>query len=265
MIKFFRRIRQNLLTENVSTDTTNKFGKPASRSGRYLIYAFGEIALVMIGILLALQVNNWNEQQKTNKTEKVYLARLQNDLVADTIYLASRHEQVKKERARIYQFIHEIYNTQNTEDEFKRLFQMQSLDAGNLVMQTSTFEELKNTGLISIISNEQLKLEMIKLYREYQVAAEHFNEINNFTASEMFGKSVHVAQKYHAPDLYDEKRMFEGSDWRFINDPSSANFKLLEATQAGYYIKYDRFIGHFENLLPKSKALINLITKELAD
>lgn len=54
MIKFFRRIRKTLLTEN-------KFSK-------YLLYAIGEIVLVVIGILIALQINNWNEQQK-NETK----------------------------------------------------------------------------------------------------------------------------------------------------------------------------------------------------
>ena len=46
MIKFFRKIRQQLLAEN--------------RLGKYLIYALGEIVLVVIGILIALQINNWN-------------------------------------------------------------------------------------------------------------------------------------------------------------------------------------------------------------
>ena len=50
MIKFFRKIRQRLLTEN-------KFSK-------YLLYAIGEIILVVIGILIALQVNNYNEAKK---------------------------------------------------------------------------------------------------------------------------------------------------------------------------------------------------------
>ena len=49
MIKLFRKIRQGLLTEN-------KFGK-------YVLYAIGEIVLVVIGILIALQVNNWNENR----------------------------------------------------------------------------------------------------------------------------------------------------------------------------------------------------------
>ncbi len=55
MIKFFRKIRQRLLTEN-------KFSK-------YLIYAIGEIILVVIGILIALQINNWNELNKIKKSE----------------------------------------------------------------------------------------------------------------------------------------------------------------------------------------------------
>lgn len=58
MIKFFRRIRQRLLTEN-------KFSK-------YLFYAVGEIVLVVIGILVALQLNNWNEERAQREIEIYY-------------------------------------------------------------------------------------------------------------------------------------------------------------------------------------------------
>jgi hypothetical protein len=69
MIKFFRRIRQNLLIEGKTTS--------------YLKYAIGEIVLVVIGILIALQINNWNEQQKNNKLEKEYYCRLLEDAQQD--------------------------------------------------------------------------------------------------------------------------------------------------------------------------------------
>ena len=59
MIKFFRRIRQNLLSEN-------KFTK-------YLFYAFGEIVLVVIGILIALGINNMNQNRVKDKIEQTYL------------------------------------------------------------------------------------------------------------------------------------------------------------------------------------------------
>ena len=55
MIKFFRKIRQNLLMEN--------------KTGQYFKYAIGEILLVIIGILIALQINNWNELNKTEAFE----------------------------------------------------------------------------------------------------------------------------------------------------------------------------------------------------
>ena len=69
MIKFFRKIRQRLLTEN-------KFSK-------YLLYAVGEIVLVVIGILIALQINNWNELQKNEKIEAVFLQDFRGDLETD--------------------------------------------------------------------------------------------------------------------------------------------------------------------------------------
>lgn len=65
MIKFFRRIRKSLLTEN-------KFSK-------YLLYAIGEIVLVVIGILIALSINNWNEGQKELAKEQLILKQLNSE------------------------------------------------------------------------------------------------------------------------------------------------------------------------------------------
>ena len=56
MIRFFRKIRQNLLSEG--------------KTVKYLKYAIGEIVLVVIGILIALSINNWNEQKKSRDREK---------------------------------------------------------------------------------------------------------------------------------------------------------------------------------------------------
>ncbi|MHA1444306.1 MAG: DUF6090 family protein [Candidatus Hodarchaeales archaeon] len=66
MINFLRRIRRDLINEN--------------KVSIYLIYAIGEVVLVVFGILIALQINNWNENQKTKKLEIVFLENLQIDL-----------------------------------------------------------------------------------------------------------------------------------------------------------------------------------------
>src|SRR5210317_1373022 len=74
MIKFFRKIRQKMLTDN-------KFNK-------YLIYGIGEIILVVIGILIALQINNWNENRRLRAVEIKLLKELRNDLMVTLEELA---------------------------------------------------------------------------------------------------------------------------------------------------------------------------------
>ncbi len=73
MIKFFRHIRKQLLTES-------KFSK-------YLLYAIGEIVLVMVGILLALQINNWNEHRKDRLQEQELLGQLQSEFQSNLLQL----------------------------------------------------------------------------------------------------------------------------------------------------------------------------------
>jgi hypothetical protein len=67
MIKFFRKIRQNLLME--------------SKTGKYFKYAIGEIFLVMIGILLALQVSNWNQKRIDSQKEQLLLSELHEEFL----------------------------------------------------------------------------------------------------------------------------------------------------------------------------------------
>lgn len=73
MIKFFRKIRQQLLSQG--------------RFRKYLVYAVGEIVLVMIGILLALQVNNWNTNNQKKEKERNYLVEILENLKSDTIQI----------------------------------------------------------------------------------------------------------------------------------------------------------------------------------
>jgi hypothetical protein len=69
MLTFFRHIRKSILG--------------SGQAKRYILYSVGEILLVMIGILLALQVNNWNEQRKDRLKERVVLSQLKEDYQAN--------------------------------------------------------------------------------------------------------------------------------------------------------------------------------------
>ena len=72
MIKFFRKIRQKLLSKG--------------KTGKYLKYAIGEIILVVIGILIALQINNWNERRKFKNVEKTVLTNIYKNLATDSTH-----------------------------------------------------------------------------------------------------------------------------------------------------------------------------------
>ena len=70
MIRFFRTIRQRLLAQN--------------RFTKYLVYATGEIVLVVIGILIALQINNWNEERKRKENSQATIEQIYNGLELET-------------------------------------------------------------------------------------------------------------------------------------------------------------------------------------
>ena len=82
MIKFFRKIRQNSVSEG--------------KTGKYFKYAIGEIILVVIGILIALQINNWKESSNINILSKTYLQNIKKDLVADTTTFQAGINRFKK-------------------------------------------------------------------------------------------------------------------------------------------------------------------------
>ena len=100
MIKFIRKIRQKLLTEN-------KFRK-------YLLYAIGEIVLVVIGILIALQINNWNEDRKERIVEKKIYENLLSDIKEDIIIIKERIALSKREKKALYNHVHNAYQTQKS-------------------------------------------------------------------------------------------------------------------------------------------------------
>ena len=83
MIKFFRKIRQDLLRDN--------------KIGDYLKYAVGEIVLVVIGILIALSINNWNESRKNDLEQALLVKNIIEDLRLDFIHINKSSEQVSNQ------------------------------------------------------------------------------------------------------------------------------------------------------------------------
>ena len=149
MIKFFRKIRQKLLTEN-------KFSK-------YLLYAIGEIILVVIGILIALQINNNNELKKQRAKEVQFLKNLKSDLIFEESEL-ERYIDIRESIVNSAQIALEHFNGKPIENI--QMFNFHTFNVGiwqEFQRNNNTFLELLNSGNLTIISNDSIKNGLLNL------------------------------------------------------------------------------------------------------
>ena len=151
MFKFFRRIRQNLLVEN--------------RFSKYMLYAIGEIILVVIGILIALQINNWNNTSVLRKKEIVLLKELKKSLESDLFGEFIPAEKIYKRYLENHDKLDALYKNgaSFTSDSLTKYFRICFRSEWDFVFNTAAFENIKSTG-IDIISDETLRSNISSLY-----------------------------------------------------------------------------------------------------
>ena len=159
MLTFFRRIRKSLLD--------------GGRTSKYLLYAIGEIALVVIGILIALQINNWNSQRIANKNEQEFLTIIIEDLLQDFQKTSELLQRVK-----FRQGIHkELYFesssgfTKKNSDPF----------SSEIVETTDPISDTWNNhkGSIETISDKGIRRDLNQYFSHYQVLLKYSGDLNN--------------------------------------------------------------------------------------
>jgi len=144
MIKFFRKIRLNLLREN--------------KTSRYFKYAIGEIVLVMIGILLALQVNNWNEQRKLNNEEQHLLEDLLSEFNVNLKNLKNNMQINQENQKAVIGLLNMIQqkemrgNTNKIDSLFMVVFSYGSFNTTSGVLN-----EIINSGKLRVIKDATLR------------------------------------------------------------------------------------------------------------
>jgi len=190
MIKLFRKIRQKMLTEN-------KFSK-------YLIYAIGEIILVVIGILIALWINNWNQEQILSKQTDNLLSNMVTDLKTDIARfdkdIGRMEEAISKG-----QFI-----LRTKEFEFLSADSLYSYLPNSLIFYRITnqsFERFKNSGVTHIENSEDLFTNITAYYNFHSVFYETVIKWDDQQSLEMrnffeidneFETPMHRAQEFIA-------------------------------------------------------------------
>lgn len=162
-MRLFRNVRRRLATDN--------------RALAYSRYALGEILLVVIGILIALQVNNWNEHRKQRLTELHYLANIKSDLEMNIAEI-DRYIEMRNSRVASAKAVLEYFNG-------KPLVDLDQFNRDTVNVYTwqkffqidNTFQELTSSGNLAIVSSDSIKsnlLDLDNLYKKLKYEEQHF-------------------------------------------------------------------------------------------
>ncbi len=198
MITFFRRIRQSLLSEN-------KFSK-------YFKYAIGEIILVVLGILIALQINSWNQNRLDLIEAKKLTTSIYNDIVRDTLLLTNHIKTNEDLLEYNTLLLNKLEKDDATINTFKKVADDFKPDFWNL-------ESFNNTTLSSIESSGKIELleDNLKIkFLEYKIAQNeclseinariYVDKINDFSSNYSFGKNKSKFLEKLNKNIDNEKR-----------------------------------------------------------
>jgi hypothetical protein len=244
MIKFFRKIRQKLLKEN-------KYSK-------YLTYAIGEIILVVIGILIALSINNWNENRKTEEKRRIHYRQLLVDLKTDKDYCKNRignFEAILKKYA-------------DYEKEFQKgavnletsLINISELQIGgiHLFFKTNTIKTLISTGDISLFP--QNINNSLTTYLDFRNELISSNNTNATTMVDMIGQISLLGYSYVRKRTDIQPELSEELNIR-ANIPKI--FLQLEAYHSWKANTLKTSIKNMNDLIINADSTITIINNEL--
>ena len=251
MIKFFRKIRKRLLTEN-------KFSK-------YLIYAIGEIILVVIGILIALSINNWNEKLKVEQIEQKLLKSLKKEITMNIKHFDEIIKYHKDSKTMCVSLLKQFGKSMRKTDYIvlDSLVELATAPI-NLNPQLGVVKSIITTGDIKYLKNE-LIVQFITMFED---------KIND--PQDNFNRLIRIwnSQLWPRENLYIRRvnRANKNNEWlgvdipqRSINSDYDSFFNdiVLENTYMLTLYEQTEIIKNEESLLNQMKSVIELINSEI--
>jgi hypothetical protein len=164
MIKFFRKIRQKMLSE--------------SKLGKYLLYAIGEIVLVVIGILIALQINNNSANQKKQQFEITILENIKEDISADKLDCELNLQYIKVVVTNEQRLLDFLLDESIQATDSIRFNDALGIDLLTL-FHNASFHNLQNND-IGLITNNNLYKEITRFYDFYVSALKELENNHDY-------------------------------------------------------------------------------------
>ena len=248
MIKFFRKIRYDLMEQN--------------KTGKYFKYAIGEIVLVVIGILIALSINNWNEKNKYKKKELTVLSELQKDLKSNESIIGGCIRYDSNIIASFNIIIDHIQHKRPYTDSLKTHF-ASLIEWCAYEVNDNTYENVKQTLGLELISNDSVRKKIIYLYEDGYAFGTRNIENDEATLHRtlmlpLFSKLFMVEESENQIDLaiavpIDYDQLLENNEFLTSLKLSSNKRKQSISTDRKKYIKTTELINIIEKKLKKNQ------------
>jgi len=230
MINFFRKTRKKMADDN--------------RPIRYMRYAIGEILLVVIGILIAISINNWNEERKNRQIEKYYLGQLVIELNDDIQTLQNEKKTLESQIPIIANFLNVINVEKPDMMTFNNALK-KYMNATWYVIRfqsnSATFEEMKSSGKLGLIKDKNLRNSIVVLYRNLDNCEKMFKSNNEFLTPHAidlnFNKGMAVFLKDQSTmfsNFNSDKSLYEKIKYKedFINNAANQHWAISEISPA---------------------------------
>lgn len=248
MIKFFRKIRADLLSRG--------------KTGKYLKYALGEIVLVVIGILIALQINNWNEKRKNEITEADYYCRILEDLKLNVALIDETSELATQKIERCKDLMLELNDPPNERGEILNKFVM-ALRQDVFVPSNIAFEEITSSGQLKLLTDVRLKNRLIQhnsfLNNIQNLLQENRNEIiTRMSDVELVGEFGYQDIDYLNREL-DQDHIDLLPKYNWTNDPDHPIFIKFQDNLVVFIAMLIRQKQHLSNLRMEMQEPIELL------
>ena len=247
MIKFFRKIRQNLLSEG--------------KTGKYLKYAVGEIILVVIGILIALSINNWNEERKQNRNLRELYSNLLLDIKADSVSYSLNLKELKG-----IDFLHEQLYKTGVKNDTTLVLKNPSVLRYTIYYNPITKEN--DPFIAAKIINNTIRKEVLTYFRNMKDMDEIYSELDDVIKAKMRGY-LGSKKMYKLTNWFENKyknTAKEDLSYDFIDNAELiALSKDVEFQQILFEasLKIVNSIDILEILIKQNAHLISVIEKEL--
>ncbi len=240
MLRFFRQLRK----EQLMSEKTRK----------YLLYAIGEILLVVIGILIALQVNNWNQQRIAVANEKILLQEVLEAVWADSVELEAMVGFMDSTFA-VYSHLYQISKGELSPDSLSNIDLMRS----SVISQP--ISKINYPDLASKIMDNELKKCVFDYYQVVSIWEYVLEEYNRFIEDEMrpfLGQQEFLTYGFHHTGSPNREGKIDDTKLILKLNNTTVQQKLFEATQKtrNYVGLYHRIVSERERLVMEIKRVI---------